>query len=64
MQEPIEPRDGRRLLANLPAKPGPYVKDGFLGFVLRDGCRVLCTCIGEPHASRIVETFNAEKGDL
>ena len=37
---------------------GPSVFGGKLFFKLADGSTVLCTCIGEPYASAIVEAWN------
>jgi hypothetical protein len=38
--------------------PGAYVVQGQLYFTLLDGSAVLCNCIKDPYASKIVELFN------
>jgi len=62
MQRILTEIERQRLARRLPKhQPGPYVQDGFLGFVLLDGSRVLCQCIPDPWASLIVEACNAGK---
>ena len=58
MQKIITPNERWHRARILPAEPGPYVKDGFLGFVMLDGSKVLCQCITDPLASKIVELYS------
>jgi hypothetical protein len=41
-----------------PRLPGAYVVNRQLFFKLKDGTVVLCTCIAEPYAGKVVEACN------